>query len=292
LALGAFFDALGGLPTDWESELSARVQVACEKFHFSSTTVVTAFLADYGHTVENLDKALDEMSLSFKPVSTAPISTLAVGWRAGLGRSGAGHGGPHRKLTVDDLVDESLACGAVGNAAEKALLSWVLQQAASLKDLKGFAEAVLSVFKPGSKTFRDVKDALERGDLEGALYVADRWSGAGFDILGLESVDDHLTPVRYECKAISSSSPRVRIHLSRNEIAVARRVSLSGPGRWMLVGVQPDGQCVDLTGLVADLIDEAEAPLAPLHELGLEPDGLRLVVERAAQTDEPPVDTE
>jgi hypothetical protein len=72
----------------------------------------------------------------------------------------------------------------------------------------------------------------------------------------------------------------IHVYLSRNELGVARRVHREGNGKWLLVGVQPDGVCVDLTSFLADLLDENEAPLEPLYQLELEPDGLRLVVER------------
>ena len=279
--LGVLVQALGGLTSSWKSDLQTQAHAAFQQLRFSPPDLAAAFLLEHGHAIDNLEQQLDEISPSFHPVTAAPIPTAEAGWSAGRRRSGAGHGGPHRKLTTDDLIEESMARGAIGDAAERALLSWVVEDAAAQQDIDGFNDAVLSVFKRGTKTWRDVKAALERGDLEGSLYVASRWSGAGFDVLGVETVEGALSPVRYECKGISSTSPRVRVYLSRNELGVARRVHRSGPGRWMLVGVQPDGQCVDLTELIGDLLDAAEIPLEPLHDLGLEPDGLRLVVERA-----------
>ena len=279
-------ETVGGVPTGWKGKLQATARSIWDRLSFSPADLVTAFLAEHGHDVTDLEDRLDTMSPRFLPVSAPPIPTSAAGWRAGRGVSGAGQGGPHRKITAEDLLEESLACGAIGDAAERALLPWVVGQVAALRDRVGFEEAVLSAFRPGTKTWREVGEALGAGDLEGALHVATRWSGAGFDIVGLETHDGVLLPVRYECKGISATSPRVRVHVSRNELGVARRVHRDGTGRWMLVGVQPDGQCVDLTGLIEDLLDEAEKPLEPLHRRGLEPDGLRLVVERPSDDQE------
>ena len=89
-----------------------------------------------------------------------------------------------------------------------------------------------------------------------------------------------LRPIRYECKALSGVGARVRIHLSRNELGVARKIRREGPGRWLLVGVQESGESVDLTSLIEDLLDDDERPMEALYERGLEPDGLRLLVDR------------
>ena len=142
------------------------------------------------------------------------------------------------------------ACGAVGDAAELSLLEWVVKQVDQLRGVEGFEDVLLGVFKKGTKTRREVRAALTSGDLASALHIASRWSGAGFDVLGLEQTADGLVPVRYECKGIAASSRRIRIHLSRNELGVARRVRREGNGKWLLVGVQPDGVCVDLTGFL------------------------------------------
>jgi len=279
--LSAMIDTIGGVPKGWRRELRAQARSSWDRLAFSPALLVTAFLGEHGHTIEDLEAQLDAMTPTFHPVSAAPLPTELAGWRAGRGTSGTGKGGPQRKLRPEDLLEESMARGVIGDAAEKALLTWVVEHTESLRAHEGFEDALLSVFRSGTKTWREVKRALEDDDLEGALHVANRWSGAGFDILGLEVADGEVVPVRYECKGISATSPRVRVFLSRNELGVARRVYREGPGRWMLVGVQPDGECVDLTSLIEDLLHEDEEPLEALYERGLEPDGLRLVVERS-----------
>jgi hypothetical protein len=284
-ALAALIDALGDLPSAWRRELQDDARRAWDALRFNAADVAVSYLSKRGHSVADLDQRLDEVLPTFSPVRTAPLSPLQTGWRVGRGRSGVGHsGGPHRKLTTEDLVEESLALGAIGDAAELALLIWVVEQVEGLRHVKGCDDVLLSVFKQGTKTWREVRDALRSGDLTSALHVASRWSGAGFDVLGLELTDAGLVPIRYECKGISASTRRIRVHLSRNELGVARRVHREGNGKWLLVGVQPDGICVDLTSFLVDLLDEAEAPLQPLYQRGLEPDGLRLVVERPDTT--------
>ena len=287
LPLGIFVEGLGGLPTSWKGELDTRAREACNALSFSPAGLVGRFLAEHGHDYADIDERLDEISPKFAPVRAAPRSTSTLGWRAGTGRSGEGQGGPHRKLTPEDLIEEGLARGAVGDAAELALLAWVVAQAEAAREEKGFPQALLSAFKKGTKTWRAVKKDLEEGDLTRALHVAARWSGAGFDVLGVEQTENGLRPVRFECKAISSGSGRVRVYLSRNELAVARSVRRAGPGRWVLVGVQPNGASVDLTTLLDDLLAEDEKPLEPLYQRGLEPDGLRLIVERPAVSSVP-----
>ncbi len=283
-AFAALVDALGGLPSAWRRELQSEARQAWDKLRFDAASVAADYLNQHGHPIADLDQRLDEIAPTFSPVKSAPLLPAQTGWRVGRGRSGAGRGGPHRKLTTEDLVEESLARGAIGDAAELALLSWVVEQVAALRDVDGFEDALLSVFKPNTKTWREVRDAIRRDDLPSALHIASRWSGAGFDVLGLERSDGGLVPVRYECKGISASTQRIRVHLSRNELGVARRVRREGRGQWLLVGVQPDGVCVDLTSFLEDLLEESEKPLEPLYQRGLEPDGLRLVVERPEAT--------
>jgi len=278
-ALAALIDTLGG-SQDWEEELQIKAQQAWDELRFDAEKVATGYLKELDPDIDNLNQRLDEITPTFSPVKRPPLQPSKAGWQVGRGCSGAGRGGPHRKLTTEDLVEESLARGAIGDAAELALLSWVVDQVKAFRDEAEFESTLLSVFKPNTKTWREVRDAIRNGELESALYIASRWSGAGFDVLGLERGEEGLVPVRYECKGISASTHWIRVHLSRNELSVARRVRREGEGKWLLVGVQPDGVCVDLTSFLEDLLDENEKPLEPLYQRGLEPDGLRLVVER------------
>lgn len=278
--LSTLIETMGDLPSTWKKELESVAEQAWDSLRFDAASVAADYLDQYGHRIADLDRRLDEIVPTFAAVTNAPLPPSQTGLRVGHGRTGAGHGGPHQKLTTEGLIEESLARGAIGDAAERALLTWVVEQVTALRDVEGFEDALLSVFNPKSKTWRDVKEAIRADNLRSALHIASKWSGAGFDILGLEFTESGLIPVRYECKGISGSAPRTRIYLSRNELGVARRVRREGPGKWLLVGVQPDGACVDLTGFLEELLEESEKPLKPLYELGLEPDGLRVILER------------
>ena len=282
VALAALLDALEGVPSTWKRALEREAQRASDALRFDAARVVTDYLGQHGHHIADLDARLDALAPTFSPVRSAPLLPTQAGWRAGQGRSSAGHGGPHQQLTTEALIEESLARGAYGDAAEQALLSWVVAQVTALRDEDGFEDALLNAFKPHTKTWREVKAAIHSADLPGALHIASKWSGAGFDILGLERTPEGLAPLRYECKGISATAQRLRVHISRNELGVARHVHREGPGKWLLIGVQPDGACVDLTSFIQPLIEAHETPLQPLYQLGLEPDGLRLVVERPA----------
>ena len=170
---------------------------------------------------------------------------------------------------------------AYGEEAEQSLLRWVLAQTEPLLTQPGARELLLAALPIGSATRGKVEQALDRGDLERALWVADLWSGAGYDLLGLEkSAEGQLEVVRYECKGLAAGTGRIRVFLSRRELAIARKVHQEGPGRWLLVGVEPTGRSINLTPLLADLLVESALPLEPLFDRGLEPDGLRLLVER------------
>ena len=50
------------------------------------------------------------------------------------------------------------------------------------------------------------------------------------------------------------------------------------------MGVEPSGASVDLTEWITPIIEAEQTPLEPLHALGLEPDGLRLLAVRTSQT--------
>jgi hypothetical protein len=282
--LNTLVEVFGDLPDSWKRDVQKAAGRSFANLVFSPSALVQAYLTTCGHEIGDLEKRLAEIAPIFDKVTAPPLALAATVWRVGRGRSGAGQGGPHRKLTTDDLIEKSIALGAVGDAAERALLAWVVERVKPLRGHKGFEDALLGVFKPGTRTRTQMQDAVGRGDLARALHVAEHWSGAGFDIIGVEMVEGQLVPIRYECKALGTSGRLAYIHLSRNELAVARRVQREGPGVWKLVGVQPDGTCVDFTPAIADLLAEDELPLQGLFQRGLEPDGFRLVVERGSST--------
>lgn len=234
----------------------------------------------------DIDAELDAFGVTFAPVVAAPVSFAEAAWMPGRGLPGSEKGGPERKLELADVIDESIAKGAWGDAAEQALLHWVALETAPLLAIPEGREALLGVFAPRSRTRRQVEEHLAREDIPRALHIAEMWSGAGYDILGLERTGTGVQPVRYECKGLPRSARVVRVFLSRRELAVARAVHRDGPGIWKLIGVETSGRTVDLTPFIEELLDEQGALLAPLHDRGLEEDGLRLVVERDSTSDE------
>lgn len=280
--LAALIAAKDGLPINWRKELATLAHRSLDAIDFSPNHFVTTVLQQWGLKINDLPSELEQMTPRFAAVSEAPKPLASLGWKAGQGRSGTGKGGPHRRITEDDIVDESIAKTLIGDAAELALLKWVVRQVKPYTRQSGFKEALLSALPANTKTYAEVAKALETEEFERALHISNLWSGAGFDVLGV-SVDTtgKLIPIRYECKGISSDSPKIAVHLSRNELAIAKQVRRHGPGHWTLVGVQPSGICADMTELVAPLIEDGEAPLLPLYELGVEPDGVRIIVTRS-----------
>ena len=264
---------------DLEGELKRGNPTEFDRLDFDPLRRAYAALAFLGVDCDDLHSALDGFRPRFQAVAAAPISLEEAGWRPFEGTVAGGTGGPERKLTTQDILDEQAARTAWGDAAERALLTWVVERTRPLLERADAKEALLSAFRPTSRTRAQVAAAIEAGDVEAALHIAQHWSGAGFDILGLEQHGGSLQPVRYECKGLPRDARRIRIHLSRRELSVARQPT--GGGRWMLVGVQPDGAPVDLTALVEPLLADDPRPLAPLHAMGMEPDGYRLLVERA-----------
>ncbi len=280
-ALAAVAKSADSFPQDWKDAIEDYALGESSNIDFDPCRVATQFLARHDCMVDDLEAWLDRISPRFASPTSPPVSPSQLGWFAGQGREGAGGLAPHRKISTEDLLEEAIARGAVGDAGELALLEWAVADIERFREHPEFTEALLAAFQAGTGTWRKVRAALTNGNLPAALHIAALWSGAGFDVLGLEETPDGLIPVRYECKAISASGSSFRVHLSRNELAVARDVRRNGPGRWVLVGIQPDGQCVDLTDFLEDLIDGERTPLQPLHDRGLEPDGLRLVVHRS-----------
>ncbi len=229
---------------------------------------------------EPLEVTLSVFAPDFAPVASPPASHAALGWSAAPGTLGSATGGPAGIVTPESLAEEQAARAAWGDAAEAALLAWVVETTAPLLDLPGGRDLLVSAFPPSSHTRALVAKALDERKPHEALHIAKLWSGAGFDLLGLEVEAGEPVLTRYECKGLPRDAARIRIHLSRRELAVARQVQQTGRGRWRLVGVETSGRSVDLTPLVADLLTADPAPLQPLSSLGFEPDGLRLVVTR------------
>jgi len=269
----------------WTDEMRKHIDPQLDSMDFDSESAAATWARTQGLKVESISLELGAFAATFSPVLEKPQLASLSRWKPGVGRHGSEIGGPEGKLDPSQILEENLARSAWGDAAERALLDYVVRTARVFLDGPRRDEAtgvLLSVFRSGTQTRARVAAALDDEDWSSALHVAGIWSGAGFDILGLEDESGQLVPVRYECKGLPTSATKIRVFLSRRELAVARAVHKSGPGRWCLVGVEPSGASVDLTEWITPIIEAEQTPLEPLHALGLEPDGLRLVAVRTS----------
>ncbi len=274
-------------PEDIESSLKAHVDIALKNLHFDALAEVTTWLESIdlkgqpiGSLVETLDSFIPE---AFQPVQNAPVDYASSCWATVTGTPGGTQAGPEGKVELQDVIDEQIAKSAWGIQAECALLNWVIENTSRvLKNNPKGHDTLLSALKPGSMTHQIVSKELAAANYARALHVAELWSGLGFDIIGLEEdgTTHECKVVRYECKGLPTSAPRIRVHLSRREIGVARKVTRDGPGLWKLIGVEPTGTAIDLTHAIHDLLASDSTILKSLHDKGLEHDGLRLVIQR------------
>ena len=285
----ALFGLLSDSPRGNEKPVKRRVgelqQFAESHFdhvHFDPSNILRSWVSrgDSGLDVcpENLEQELEEYGRTFEPVTTI-MSFEEAGWSVPSGSLGSTQGGPEGKVDPADLMEQSEMLGAWGTLAEKELLDWVIRTTRPLlagADADASRKLLLATLPKKSDTRKKVDAALKGNDLQAALHIAQLWSGAGFDILGLE-LDDDRRPiaVRYECKGLKNAS-KVTVHLSRRELAVAKEVREQGPGKWRLIGLKTSGQCVDLTSRIEPAFGDA---VGPLHAAGLAADGMLLVIE-------------
>lgn len=272
---------------DIESSLKAHIDITLKNLYFDSLTEVMAWLKGInlreqpiGLLVETLDSFVPK---AFQLVQNAPVDYAYSCWVTVTGTPGGTQAGPEGKVELQDVIDEQIAKSAWGIQAECALLNWVIENTSRiLKNNPKGHDILLTSLKPGSMTHQIVSTELVAANYVRALHVAELWSGLGFDIIGLEedSVTNECRVVRYECKGLPTSAPRIRVHLSRREIGVARRVVRDGHGLWKLIGVEPNGRAIDLTHAINDLLAQDSTILKSLHDKGLEHDGLRLVIQR------------
>ena len=73
-------------------------------------------------------------------------------------------------MTIEDLVGESLTRGAIGDASRARPAIMGRRPGRGLRNVDGVEAALLSMFKPGKKTWREVGDALKNGDLTRASH--------------------------------------------------------------------------------------------------------------------------
>ncbi len=240
----------------------------------------------------------------FQPV-TGLKTVAAVGWSAPQTTLSGPSKAEITPGTRDDYDRANAIKSAIGDEAERALLPFiakqthnVLQNAQHVGDdeVKIAWETLMAAAPSSGKTHQALETAHSKWRanpkpecLEEALHVSRIWGNAGFDFLGLEEKDGAPVAVRYETKGLPDGHGPAYIHLSNNERCVANRVCLAKPGNpddiryqgdWRLIAVERDGQAIDLTGLVVDLIKRPEDVLGELLAKGMMPDGLLLRLNR------------
>jgi len=206
-----------------------------------------------------------------RPVSIAPFRTVS------------------RELepeTADERQQADVVRASKGAAAEERALDWLIRTTREVLAAKGEAawKALASALPMDGKLRREWEAARGSGDeaVLKHLRVSARWGSAGFDILGLELQGGEPAPVRYEVKALPVSSGRVRVFVSRNELSVAKKVrdhaagGRYGAGRWILLGVTPEGRAINLTKALDPLFDDQQGPLVALASHGVRPDALEI----------------
>ena len=201
-------------------------------------------------------------------------------------------------VTLQDLKTEWERTKAVGDDAERAARSWIVDTTAEcLKKIdsddafEDICRELRSVIPGSGKTDRVLHEALmewhqthDREPLKRGLHVSQTWDGIGFDLVGLEEKDSGFEPVRYEVKSLQQEGSRFKIHLSRNQLSIYRKVHFEDgkdqlyDGDWRLLGVRPDGSAVDLTSQLEDLPSQVRS----LQTNGYDHDGLLIYVETAA----------
>ncbi|MDL0131471.1 hypothetical protein PNP59_11080 [Halobacterium salinarum] len=163
-------------------------------------------------------------------------------------------------------------------------------QGTEVTDVEDVIDVLCWPFYDGGVTETHVREHLKEyaatGDPEAlgdALHISNVWDGAGFDLIGLEFVNERLQPVRYEIKALSGNLSEAKAYLSKNQYAMYQAVhddeqdDQALAGEWRLQGVTESGVAYDLTNSLAALPDDA---LAALRDNGFDHDGLVLTLER------------
>jgi len=281
------------------------VREQCAKLLFDPSTTVVEWLQTQSipnTTIPDPAELLTEVrqfAPRYKTVHT--VTELPDGWSRGTVSKPTPSEIERGTVEVSDVAKTMRAQGAVGQEAELAFRHEVAQTTAThfqqADETDSIDEAVETLLQPlpsGGKTEANLQSAIEtwRGsrnheDLASGLHISSVWDGAGYDLLGLEQSNDELCATRYEVKALPEEGSRIKLYLSSNEIAVYRDVCLKPDtieepkytGDWQLIGVEPDGQAINLSAELVDLTDL----LGPLRSAGFDHDGIVLYVDRPQQ---------
>ena len=265
--------------TDAAFQRAFAEPVTIDRLDFDPVAAIAESLTTLGITLgAPLDEVLARYAVRFLPVTQRPVFAAEVGWTAAIVAPLEAGAGPEKKIDPKDIIDIDATKALFGAEAEAAFVKGVVAWTTPLLSRPGAREALLEAIE-GAKTRETVRQALAAGDVTRALHVAELWSGLGFDVLGLcEDEAGAVVVERYECKGLPTGKGKIRMHLSRREWAVAERVRNDG-GVWRLVGVEQDGRAVDLTRLLAPILEQGTA-LGHLARSGIEADSWRVTVDR------------
>lgn len=285
-------------------------ETACKRVNFEPEAAVNWWLetGPFGTSIpredlpapEELENRLREFSPRYDPVEEVS-SAVDHDYQRPVIEQAEPSESENDIVTFQDLKTEWERTKTVGDEAERAARSWIVDQTANcLKHAESddafedACKALRSVIPGSGKTDQVLHNALkewhqthDREALKRGLHVSQTWDGIGFDLVGLEQKDSDFEPVRYEVKSFQDEGSRFKVHLSRNQLAIYRKVHVEDDtgqlydGDWRLLGVRPDSSAVDLTSELEDLPSQ----LRLLQTKGYDHDGLLIYVEKQVTDD-------
>ena len=125
---------LEDLHPKWTGALRKHIDPHFDNVDFNSESAATSWVCAQGLKVESIAAELEAFAATFSPVLEEPRLASLSGWTPGVGRHGAAFGGPEGKIDPKNMLDENLARSAWGDAAERALLGYVVRMAEEFLD--------------------------------------------------------------------------------------------------------------------------------------------------------------
>ncbi|WP_411967860.1 hypothetical protein [Haloferax sp. YSSS75] len=279
---------------------------ACQRVVFDPEPAVIEWLRrdPFGASVpsaeipeaDDFETKLREFSPRFDPVEEVVPSD-----KMGLARPEVEQSEPNESgsgiVELADLEAEWEQTKAVGDDAEQAALTWItertaecLDEAVASGDFGTVSNALVSAIPGSGKSVEQLQMALreweetrDRELLGRGLHISRTWDGAGYDLIGLKKTASGFEPVRYEVKSLPEGQTGFKIHLTRNQLSVYRKVRLEDDtdqeplygGDWKLLGVKPNRRAIDLT----NELEELPSLLRPLQTEGYDHDGLLIYID-------------
>ncbi|QDX41156.1 hypothetical protein [Salarchaeum sp. JOR-1] len=294
-----------------ESEIANHLdkyvrETACQRVVFDPKVAVIEWLRrdPFGASIPSAEiPDADELETKLREFSPRydPVEEVVTSDEVGLARPEVEQSSPNETgsgiVELEDLEAEWEQTKAVGDEAEQAALSWItertaryLDQAAENGDFATVSDALVSAIPGSGKSVETLQTALREWEetrdsevLERGLHISRTWDGAGYDLIGLKETASGFEPVRYEVKSLPEDETGFKIHLTRNQLSVYRKVRLENDadqdplygGDWKLLGVKPDRRAIDLT----NELEELPSRLRPLQTEGYDHDGLLIYID-------------